>query len=68
MSAKSWALALLPLALLALLLAWIVRSGPTEALREGVPPVELLAIPRAVLAPAACAFRARTICWRSAIA
>ena len=51
MSAKSWALALLPLALLALLLAWIVRSGPTEALREGVPPVELLAIPRAVLAP-----------------
>jgi ZIP family zinc transporter len=48
---KGIALALLPLALLAVLLAWIVRSGPTEALREGVPPVEILAIPRAVLSP-----------------
>ena len=50
MRAKSLALALLPLALLAALLAWIVVSGPTEALREGVPPVERLAISRAVLA------------------
>ena len=50
MNAKSWALALLPLALLGALLAWIVASGPTEALREGVPPVERLAIARAVLA------------------
>jgi len=51
MNAKSLLLALLPLVLLGLLLGWIVRSGPTEALREGVPPVELLAIPRAELAP-----------------
>ena len=51
MTAKSWALALLPLALLVGLLAWIVKSGPTEALREGVPPVEVLALSRAVLAP-----------------
>jgi len=50
MSGKAWAMALLPLALLAGLLAWIVRSGPTEAFREGVPPVEVLAISRAVLA------------------
>ncbi len=47
---KSWALALLPLALLAGLLFWIVESGPTEELRSGAPPVEVLALSRAVLA------------------
>lgn len=50
MRAKSWALALLPLALLGALLAWIVASRPTELLRAGVPPVERLSISRAVLA------------------
>lgn len=49
MNAKSLALALLPLALLGALIGWIVRSDPTAALREGVPPVELLATTRAVL-------------------
>ena len=49
MSGRAWALALLPLVLLAALLGWIVKSRPTEALREGVPPVEALAISRAVL-------------------
>ena len=49
MTARSWLLALLPLAILALLLGWILRSGPTEALREGVPPVEVLALSRPVL-------------------
>jgi len=44
-------LALLPLVLLAALLAWIVRSRPTEAIRGEVPPVELLAITRAELRP-----------------
>jgi ZIP family zinc transporter len=44
-------LALLPLALLAALLAWIVRSRPTEVIRGEVPPVEVLAITRAELRP-----------------
>jgi ZIP family zinc transporter len=45
-----WAAALIPLALLALLLVVIVRTGPTESLRgEGVPPVERLSVQRAVL-------------------
>jgi len=44
-------LALLPLALLAGLLAWIVRSGPAEAIRGEVPPVEVLRIERVELAP-----------------
>jgi zinc transporter ZupT len=50
-NAKSWLLALLPLALLALLLGWLVRARPTEGFGEGVPPVEELAITRARLAP-----------------
>jgi zinc transporter, ZIP family len=44
-------LALLPLALLAGLLAWIVRSGPAEAIRGEVPPVEVLRIERVELGP-----------------
>jgi zinc transporter ZupT len=50
LSGKGWALALLPLALLAALLVWIVESRPAEALRGDAPPVEVLAIARAVLA------------------
>ena len=49
-SARDWALALVPLALLAALLFWIVKSRPTEMLRAGVPPLEALAIPSATLA------------------
>jgi zinc transporter, ZIP family len=48
---KSWLLALLPLALLAGLLAWIVASGPTDSLRGDAPAVEILAIQRVVLSP-----------------
>jgi len=44
-------LALLPLVLLAGLLAWIVRSGPAEAVRGEAPPVEVLRIQRIELAP-----------------
>lgn len=44
-------LALLPLALLAGLLAWIVRSGPAESVRGEVPPVEVLRIQRVELTP-----------------
>ena len=47
---RVWLLALVPLALLAALIALIVRTGPVENLRGGgVPPVERLAIERAVL-------------------
>jgi zinc transporter ZupT len=47
---RVWLLALVPLALLAALVALIVRTGPAETLRgEDVPPVERLAIDRAVL-------------------
>ncbi len=47
---RTWAVALIPLALLAALLAIILRTGPTERLRgEGVPPVERLSIQRATL-------------------
>ena len=47
---RVWVVALIPLALLALLVLVIVRTGPTETLRgEDVPPVERLAIQRAVL-------------------
>ena len=50
-TARLAALALLPLALLAGLLAWIVRSGPAEAVRGEVPPVEVLRLQRVELAP-----------------
>ena len=49
-TARVWALALVPLVLLAALILLIVRTGPAERLRgEGAPPVERLAIERAVL-------------------
>ena len=49
-TARVWALALVPLALLAALILLIVRTGPADRLRgEGAPPVERLAIERAVL-------------------
>ncbi len=45
-----WLLALLPVVLLAGLLAWIVKSGPAESVRgEGYPPVERLTFQRVVL-------------------
>lgn len=48
----SWLLALVPLALLAVLLAVIVRTGPADAVRgEGYPPVERLTFQRIVLEP-----------------
>jgi hypothetical protein len=50
MTPRLWAVALIPLALLALLILLIVRTGPTESLQgEGVPPVERLSIERAIL-------------------
>jgi ZIP family zinc transporter len=50
MTPRAWAIAFVPLALLALLILLIVRTGPTERLKsEGAPPVERLAIERAVL-------------------
>jgi zinc transporter ZupT len=46
----TWALALIPLVLLAGLLLWIVRSGPADAvLGEAYPPVEKLAVGRVAL-------------------
>jgi ZIP family zinc transporter len=49
-SPRLWLAALIPLALLAALVALIVRTGPADRLRgEGAPPVERLAIERAVL-------------------
>jgi zinc transporter, ZIP family len=49
-SPRLWVAALVPLALLALLLLVIVRTEPTESLRgEGVPAVERLSVQRAVL-------------------
>ena len=49
-TARVWGVALVPLALLAALIFLIIRTGPAEKLRgEGVPPVERLAIERAVL-------------------
>jgi ZIP family zinc transporter len=45
-----WGVALIPLALLGALIYLIIRTGPAERLRgEGVPPVEKLAVERAVL-------------------
>jgi zinc transporter ZupT len=50
---RLWLLALLPLLLLAGLIALVVRTGPATALiPEGVPPVERLAIQRVVLGDA----------------
>jgi zinc transporter ZupT len=47
---RSWIVALIPIALLSLLVFVIVRTEPTEKLRgEGVPPVERLAVDRALL-------------------
>lgn len=47
-----WAAALLPVLLIAALIAWIVRSGPADAVMgEGYPAVEVLAIERAELSP-----------------
>ena len=47
---RLWIAATVPLALLALLLLVIIRTGPTESLRgEGVPPVERLSVQRALL-------------------
>ena len=47
---RVWLLAIVPLALLAALITLIIRTGPAENLRgENVPPVERLAIERAVL-------------------
>ena len=49
---RLWLIALVPLILLAALLALIVRTAPGDSLRgDGVPPVERLAIQRAVLRP-----------------
>jgi zinc transporter ZupT len=45
------ALALAPLALLAVLIGVLLRFGPAEALRAGVPPVEVLAFQSVVLGP-----------------
>lgn len=45
-----WGAALLPVLLIAGLVAWIVRSGPADAVMgEGYPPVEVLSIERAEL-------------------
>jgi zinc transporter, ZIP family len=49
-TARIWGVALVPLVLLAALIFLIIRTGPAEKLRgEDVPPVERLAIERAVL-------------------
>jgi zinc transporter, ZIP family len=47
----TWVVAVLPLALLAVLVGWLVRSGPAEMIRGDAPPVEKLAITRVQLAP-----------------
>ena len=50
LSPRVWGVALIPLALLGALIYLIIRTGPAERLRgEGVPPVEKLAVERAVL-------------------
>jgi hypothetical protein len=47
---RLWVAAVIPLALLAMLVATIVRTSPGEALRdEPLPPVERLAVERAIL-------------------
>lgn len=49
MKVRAWALGLLPLALLAGLLAWIVETDPVGSLRGGAPPVEDLVFERVEL-------------------
>jgi zinc transporter, ZIP family len=52
LTARTWLIALVPLALLAALVALIVTTSPGETLRgDGAPPVERLSIQRAVLSP-----------------
>lgn len=52
MTARVWLIALIPLVLLAGLLALIIKTTPADSLRgDGAPPVERLAIQRAVLRP-----------------
>jgi zinc transporter, ZIP family len=46
-----WLLAVLPLVLLAILLVWLMKSGPTEMIAGNAPPVERLAITRVELVP-----------------
>jgi zinc transporter ZupT len=47
---RTWLVALVPIALLSLLIFLIVRTQPTERLKgEGVPPVERLVVDRALL-------------------
>jgi zinc transporter ZupT len=49
---RLWLLAIVPVLLLAGLLAWIVKSGPAESVRGGgYPPVERLAFGRIALEP-----------------
>jgi zinc transporter ZupT len=50
-AARSVALAVVPLLVLAALMVWIVRSDPAASLRGEVPPVEILSIQRVELAP-----------------
>ncbi len=49
----TWLLALVPLALLAVLLAAIVRIGPADSVRGNYPPVERLTFQRVTLEPGA---------------
>jgi zinc transporter ZupT len=52
LSARTWLIALVPLALLAALVTLIVLTTPADTLRgDGAPPVERLSIQRAVLRP-----------------
>ncbi len=52
LSARTWLIALVPLALLAALIALIVLTAPSDTLRgDGAPPVERLTVQRAVLTP-----------------
>jgi zinc transporter ZupT len=52
MTTRVWLIALAPLVLLATLLALIIQTTPADTLRgDGAPPVERLAIQRAVLRP-----------------
>jgi hypothetical protein len=46
-----WTLAALPLVLLAILIVWIIRSGPASMIQGAAPPVEKLAITRVELSP-----------------
>jgi zinc transporter, ZIP family len=51
-SARIWLAALVPLLLLAALVALILKTTPTDTLRgDGAPPVEQLSVQRAVLGP-----------------